>query len=247
LQQLAFYVEAATVAAQGTVGGDYAMARYYDRHWIAVVRHSDGAESLGSADGASDIGVSASLAVGNLEQGLPTFQLKRSSTKVEGEGELPSIAGEVFFQFALVRGQSSVGVLEADGTGFRAQVAWIWTYGLLSGQSGVELQGNQSLLGGSQEQRAYRRSKYRGIKGFHVMKLCVLTGEKTRFAPRKHSSAAKSRIDFAALTARLEECGENSFFAPLGLDHFPLYPRLTPWALFCRRFAARNRWPCSTR
>ena len=51
----------------------------------------------------------------------------------------PSRTGEVFFQFALVRGQSPVGALEADGTGFGAQVAWIGTYGLLSGQPGVEL------------------------------------------------------------------------------------------------------------
>jgi hypothetical protein len=39
---------------------------------------------------------------------------------------------------------------------------------------------------------------------------------------------------------------ENSSFAPLGLDHSHLYPRLTPWAVFFRRFAARTRWPCST-
>ena len=61
------------------------MARHHDRYRIAVVGHSDGAKSLRSADGAGNIGVGASLAVGNLEQGLPTFQLKPSSTKVEGE------------------------------------------------------------------------------------------------------------------------------------------------------------------
>src|SRR4029077_14109820 len=35
---------------------------------------------------------------------------------------------------------------------------------------------------------------------------------------------------------------ENSSFAPLGLDHFLPSPRLTPWTVFFRRFAARN--PC---
>src|SRR5579864_1893989 len=109
------------------------MARHHDRYRIAVVGHADGAKSLGSADGTGDIGVGASLAVGNLEQGVPTHQLKWRSTKVEGEGELPSIAGEVLFQFAFVSGQSSIGDFEAHHSGFGAQVAWIWTYGLLSG------------------------------------------------------------------------------------------------------------------
>jgi len=34
-------------------------------------------------------------------------------------------------------------------------------------------------------------------------------------------------------------------FAPLGLVHFPFYPRLTPWAAFLRRFAATDSPFCS--
>jgi hypothetical protein len=100
---------------------------------------------------------------------------------------LPPLAGEVFFQFMFVSRQSPVGVLEAYGSGLGAQVAWVWTYGLLSGESGVELQGDQSRLRGGQEQGAYRGSKCRGIKGFHGMKLsgrCLgtkLAGAPTRY------------------------------------------------------------------
>ncbi len=45
----------------------------------------------------------------------------------------------------------------------------------------------------------------------------------------------------------LKSVRESSSFAPLGgwiISH--LYPRLTPWAVFFRYFAARNCWPCST-
>ncbi len=34
-------------------------------------------------------------------------------------------------------------------------------------------------------------------------------------------------------------CAENSSYAPLGLGHFPFHPRLTPWAIFSRRSAAK--------
>ena len=34
-------------------------------------------------------------------------------------------------------------------------------------------------------------------------------------------------------------CAENSSYAPLGLGHFAFHPRLTPWAIFSRRSAAK--------
>jgi hypothetical protein len=39
----------------------------------------------------------------------------------------------------------------------------------------------------------------------------------------------------------LKSVRENSSFAPLGWIISLLHPRLTPWAVFFRRFAARNR------
>ena len=36
----------------------------------------------------------------------------------------------------------------------------------------------------------------------------------------------------------LKRVRENSSFAPSGLNGFPPYPRLAPWAAFLRRFAA---------
>ena len=50
-----------------------------------------------------------------------------------------------------------------------------------------------------------------------------------------------------ACDLRAEECVcEKSSFARWGWIISHLYPLLTPWAVFFRRFAARNRWPCST-
>jgi hypothetical protein len=58
--------------------------------------------------------------------------------------------------------------------------------------------------------------------------------------------SAKADSFFSGVFPALPSVCENSSFAPLGLDQSHLYPRLKPWALFFRRFAARNCWLCST-
>ncbi len=50
----------------------------------------------------------------------------------------------------------------------------------------------------------------------------------------------------ARVTSGLKSVCEKSSFARWGWIISHLYPLLTPWAVFFRRFAARNRWPCST-
>jgi hypothetical protein len=50
---------------------------------------------------------------------------------------------------------------------------------------------------------------------------------------------APHRSAHDSLTLSRRSLCRSFSFAPLGLGHFPLcYPRLAPWALFLRRFAA---------
>jgi len=50
LEQFAFYVEAATVAAQGSIRRDHTVTWDDDRDWITVIGHANGPKSLRTAD-----------------------------------------------------------------------------------------------------------------------------------------------------------------------------------------------------
>jgi len=122
------------------------MAWDHDRDRIAVVRHSYGAKSLGASDGAGDVRIGSSLPIRDREQCAPAGELKVSPAQIEQEGELTAGAGEVLLKFSGVLGQRCGGLGELHGTGFRAQIAWVRTDRLLSGQTGVKLQGHQASL-----------------------------------------------------------------------------------------------------
>jgi len=56
-----------------------------------------------------------------------------------------------------------------------------------------------------------------------------------------------STADFLWVTARVDEWAARTPLSPRwGWISSHVYPRLTPWTVFFRHFAARNRWPCST-
>jgi hypothetical protein len=98
-QQLSLDIETATVAAQGSIGRDYAMARHNDRYGISIVRHAHGAKSPRPPDRAGDVGIGASFAEWNSQQRSPAGQLEVGSTEVKGKREFATLASEIFFEF----------------------------------------------------------------------------------------------------------------------------------------------------
>ena len=102
VEQLAFYVESAAVAAQGAARCDYAVAGDDDGDGIPVVRHADGAAGVRVANGLSDVAVAAGFAVRDFEQRMPARQLELGSAEIEREGELVALAREVFAELVEV-------------------------------------------------------------------------------------------------------------------------------------------------
>jgi hypothetical protein len=153
------------------------MAGDDDRHRVPVVGPAHGAETLRPANGAGNVAVGASFAVGDRQQRPPTAELKICSPQIKREAEAATLAGEIFFQFANVRLHGAGGFLEAAAASIRplilralilrAKIARVGTNCLLPWQAHVELQRNQPLAGSSQEQRPYRRCKRNGMKCFH--------------------------------------------------------------------------------
>jgi len=139
-----------------------------DRHWIPVVRQTNGAKSLRPADRSGDVSVSSSLTIGNSHKRVPACQLKLGPTQVEWKGEIAAIAGEILFQFANVRRHLALRWLESSGSVLSTQIPRIGPDRLLAGQSGIKLKRHQATTGGGQEQWPYRRSKYSGMKRFHL-------------------------------------------------------------------------------
>ena len=102
VKQLALDVESAAIAAQRSSGGDDAMAGNNDGDRIPIVGHADSAEGMWVSDGAGDIAVAASLAVGDREERLPAGKLKRGSAEVERHRKFATLAAKVLFEFANV-------------------------------------------------------------------------------------------------------------------------------------------------
>src|ERR1700687_498640 len=95
LEQLALDVETSSVTAKRAARCDHAVAGYDDGNWIPVVRHAHGAVGVWVANGLGNVAVAAGLAVWNFEQCTPARELELGSAKIEGEGELVSLACKV--------------------------------------------------------------------------------------------------------------------------------------------------------
>src|ERR1035438_1915983 len=102
VKQLALDVEAAAISTQRPSGCDDAVAGNNDGDGIPIVGHADRAEGLRVSDGAGDIAVAASLAVGDCEERLPAGELKCGSAEIERHREFVALAAEVLVEFAKV-------------------------------------------------------------------------------------------------------------------------------------------------
>src|SRR3984957_8224148 len=166
------------------------MARDHDCNGIAIVRHADGAKSFWLADGAGDVAVAASLAVGNGEQSAPTRNLKIGSAQIERKADLAPLAREILLQFADVRLQFARGVFKADALAFYSQIARVRANGLLAGMASVELQRHEPRGRGSQKQRHDWGDKYNGMKEYHSIYRSL-----DRACTRSRSHGVRSRRD----------------------------------------------------
>jgi hypothetical protein len=81
------------------------MAGHDNCHRVAIVGHADGTKCVWLADCAGDVGVGARLAIGNRQQCAPAGKLEIGAAKIEREGELAAVAGEIFFQFSRYKPQ----------------------------------------------------------------------------------------------------------------------------------------------
>ena len=149
------------------------MAGDYNGHRVTMVRHPDGAKTLRPADRASNVGIAASLAVGNGAQRLPARPLKFCSAQIKREGERAPLTREIFFELLRVRPQSAGRFLDAQCLALlrpvlRPHIAGVRTNRLLAGQAGIKLQRHQAKAGSGQKQGAYRGRNRCGMKNFHT-------------------------------------------------------------------------------
>ena len=79
IQQIFLQMQPTGIPNQFAACADDAVARGDDGNRIAVVGHADGADAFGIFDSDGDILVAARLAVRNLAQRFPDFQLERRS------------------------------------------------------------------------------------------------------------------------------------------------------------------------
>src|ERR1700722_19743200 len=161
LQQLPLHVEAAAVATEGSVRCNYAVAGDYDRHWIAIICHADGAKTSRPSHCTRDVGIAARFAVGDRQQRSPASPLKSGTAQIESEAELPALAREIFVELLHISLHRGCGFLEAKCADLPEialvpQIARVGTNHGLAGCPRIEFQRNQSAAGSGQEQRAYR-------------------------------------------------------------------------------------------
>ena len=71
-------------------------------------------KALGLADGAGDVGVGASFAIGNRQQCAPAGQLEIGATEIERERKLAALAGKVLVQLLRVRAQEVRSLFERE-------------------------------------------------------------------------------------------------------------------------------------
>ena len=123
LEEPAFYVKAAAVTAQSSIRRDHAVTRHHNRNRIAIIRHTDSPIRLGATNHTRQIGIGASFAVRNLQQGTPALELEGRATKVDWEGEFPTTAREVFIQLAHINLRGLPGLGPKDLVRFRREIA----------------------------------------------------------------------------------------------------------------------------
>jgi hypothetical protein len=127
------------------------MAGDDNRYRIAIVGHADRSKAPGPPDSTRDVAIASGLSVRDGEENPPAGQLKVGPAQIQGEIELPALAGKVLVQFAQIRSQGLLGFLELHVLSFPTQVARIGTNGLLSWQTTIEFERDQATLGGRQK------------------------------------------------------------------------------------------------
>src|ERR1700758_2069531 len=132
------------------------MARHDDGYGIAVVGKSHGSISLGATNRASYISVGAGLAVRDLKQSTPAFQLERCAAKVQGEGELAAGRGEVLLQLADIVPRLCFGLLPKHGI--------VLPRGKLAG---IEFECQEALFRDTDPQPTNWRLHLRVVQRFH--------------------------------------------------------------------------------
>jgi len=127
------------------------MARNDNSDRIPVVGHSDGAKTLWSPDGPGNVSIGARLAIGNIQQGVPTGKLKIRTAQIKIKVELAPLPGEILFQFPDVGLECRNGLFKLDLAVLIPQVPGIGPDRLLPGKPLVELQRDQAAAGRGQE------------------------------------------------------------------------------------------------
>ncbi len=84
-QEPALAFDAATVASEGTVGADHAVARNNDPNGIGTIGQADGSDGVWAADALREGSVRDSGAAGYLPQGTPDFALKGCASSLHGQ------------------------------------------------------------------------------------------------------------------------------------------------------------------
>lgn len=168
LQQISFDFKAAAVSAQRAIRRNHPMAGDHDRYRIAVVGHADRAKAPRPPDSTRNVAITPGLPVRDRDESPPAGQLKVGPAQIQWEIELPTLAGKVLVQFADIRLQALLGLLELQVLSFPAQVARIGTDGLLSGETSIEFQRHQATPGSRQKQRSDGRFHRCTEKGFHA-------------------------------------------------------------------------------
>lgn len=99
-------MQASTVAAQGAVGGDHAVARDDDRDRVRAVGAADRAAGAGAlAEFAGDVEIGAGLPEGDRQETVPDGELEGCADKIESNIEALAAAREVLRKFELEAGE----------------------------------------------------------------------------------------------------------------------------------------------
>jgi hypothetical protein len=168
LQQISFDFKAAAIPAERAIRRNHPMAGDHNRHRIAIVSHANRSKPPRPPDSTRDVAIAPGLPVRDSDESPPAGQLKVGPAQIQGKIELAALAGKVLVQFADIRLQGLLGLLELHVLSFPAEVARIGTDGLLSGETSIEFQRDQATPGSRQKQRSDRRFHRCTEKGFHA-------------------------------------------------------------------------------
>src|ERR1700674_3714860 len=156
LEQLALDVETAAVTAQRPARCNHPVAGDDDGNWIPVVRHAYGTVGVRMANRLGDVAIAAGLAVRDFEQRTPARELELGSTKIELEGELASLTGEVIVEFAKIGRERRFGLTQLSRVGIQLLHA------------GFEFESHQTFGGSGQKERADGGRRADVEQSFHL-------------------------------------------------------------------------------